>query len=97
MLEIVSNAPTVYYPLYIRYEIDPVQIDRDGNGFAEIDSIDELQAINNTFTTLNGKYELVGDLDFNDADSYALGQINRNWTVENFTDSSGSPMSAGRR
>ena len=95
VLEIISNRPTVYYPLYIRYEIDPVQIDRDGNGFAEIDTIDELQAINNTFTTLNGKYELVGDLDFNDADSYALGQINRNWTVADFTDSSGGPDDVG--
>ena len=88
VLEVVSDASVVYFPLYIRYEIDPVQIDRDGNGFAEIDSIDELQAINNTFTTLNGKYELVGDLDFSEANSYALREINRNWTVENFTDPS---------
>ena len=50
MLEVISDLITVYLPLYIRYEIDLAQIDRNGNGLAEIDTKDELQAINNTFT-----------------------------------------------
>ena len=79
VLEIVSTQ-TVQYPLYIQSQ-NP---DRDGNGFAEIDNLEDLNAIRNN---LSGNYELTRHLDFNDANSYALGVVNTDWTVDDFDDS----------
>ena len=79
VLEIVSTQ-TVQYPLYIQSQ-NP---DRDGNGFAEIDNLEDLNAIRNN---LSSNYELTRHLDFNDPNSYALGVANTGWTVDDFSDS----------
>ena len=75
----VVGTPTVRHPLYIRYQREAS--DRNNNGFTEIYDLDELDAIRNA---PDGKYELVRDLDFNDPGSYALKEINRNWVVTDF-------------
>ena len=73
ILEIVGTN-TVQYPLYINHKLI---IDRDQNGFAEIDNLDELYAIRDN---LSGSYELTRSLDFYDPNSYASGEVNRSWT-----------------
>ena len=84
VLEFVVAGQTIQYPVYLNFNTK----DRNGDGIAEIDDLDELFEIRDD---LAGSYELVRNLDFNDPDSYAPGrylpgEINRSWTVLNFED-----------
>ena len=79
VLEIVGTQ-TVQYPLYIKRTAD-----KDNNGFAEIDNLEDLNAIRDN---LSGHYELTRSLDFYDPNSYASGEMNTNWTVDDFDNSS---------
>ena len=81
VLEIrASGSEPVRYPVYLSY--DPR--DRNGNGFTEINNLEELYDIRADIDTLSDDYELTRDLDFNDPNSYASGIVNRDWTVERF-------------
>ena len=85
VLELVGTQ-TVQYPLYIQSQALP---DEDGNGFVEIDNLEELNAIRDNIANNNvvyGNYELSRHLDFNDPASYAAGMVNEDWTVANFSD-----------
>ena len=80
-LEVANSTGTsIRYGLYMRYQDAAESADRDGDGFTEIYYLEQLAEIGSATTTLAGKYELVRDLDFNDPNSYASGQINPAWT-----------------
>ena len=83
VLEIVGTQ-TVQYPLYIQYAMPLNMTDIDGDGFIDISDVEDLIAIRNN---LSANYELTRHLDFNDANSYALGIVNTDWTVDDFADS----------
>ena len=89
VLEIITGTTRVQYPLYINYLGDRVLADRDGNGFVELYYLEHLDAIRNNLT---GNYELMRDLDFNDADSYLSGTVNSDWTVDDFDDDDGDDI-----
>ena len=74
MLEIVAASGRVYYPLYIRRDT------------SEIDYLEDLRAISVDSDSLSGYYKLMRNLDFQDPNSYRSGEINREWTVEDFGD-----------
>ena len=77
----VGGSETVHYPLYIRSTDYFDLADRDDNGFTEIYYLEHLSSID-TSTGLSGNYELIRDLDFNDPDSYFIGQAA--WRVADF-------------
>ena len=78
----VRDTETVRYPLYLRY-VNPK--DSDGDGYADIDTLEDLDAIRNR---LDGNYELVADLDFLNDASYVTTETNKaRWTVDDYADS----------
>ena len=88
VLEIVGTQTLQQYPLYIQhYNLS----DKDGNGFAEINNLEDLNAIRDNISANNrvlGNYELTRNLAFNDPASYAARRVNEDWMVGDFDDAS---------
>ena len=65
-------------------QLDAIRYDLDGDGKADDDSGVEAYASAFPGTVCNNDcngYELAGPLDFNDADSYASGEVREEWTT----------------
>ena len=77
----VHGTETVRYPLYLRLE-DRQLADRNNNVFIEIYYLEHLDAIRND---LDGNFELMRDLNFDDPGSYLSGQINEDWRADVFS------------
>ena len=71
--------------IYYLEDLDKVRHQLDGTGYKENDTADKITA--GCAGTCNG-YEMIRDLDFTAAQSYILGEVNKDWTVDDFNNTS---------